>query len=108
VATESWDRATVDIRPAETLADEAQHYLDRLAGDLDNTTTAAAPVQATKLATARINPSSVPAEAASQIAAWLLAGPDRPRAGQVDEAIAAQFSVSPRTARGWRDALASA
>ena len=92
-----------------SLADEAEHYLDRLANDLDPTTTPAVPVQAIRPVTARINPASVPADAAQQIKAWLSTPYTvRPRAGQVDEAIAAQFEVSPRTARGWRDALANA
>lgn len=100
----------MDIRPERTtVADEAQHYLDRLAADLDVSTTPAAPVQITRAVATRINPASVPADAAEQISAWLTADfQARPRAGQVDEAIAAQFDVSPRTARGWRDALASA
>jgi hypothetical protein len=89
------------------VADEAQHYLKRLSTVLDVTTTPAVPVQAGRVVT-RINPASVPADAAKQIMAWLVAPYTvRPRAGQVDEAIAAQFEVSPRTARGWRDALAS-
>ena len=100
----------MDIRPERTtVADEAQHYLDRLAADLDVSTTPAAPIQITRAVATRINPASVPADAAKQISAWLTADfQARPRAGQVDEAIAAQFDVSPRTARGWRDALASA
>ena len=102
--TEGWTEPV-----AITVADEAQHYLDRLAADLDVSTTPAAPIQITRAVATRINPASVPADAAKQISAWLTADfQARPRAGQVDEAIAAQFDVSPRTARGWRDALASA
>jgi hypothetical protein len=109
VQVDTFDFPVMDIRSELSLADEAEHYLDRLANDLDPTTTPAVPVQAVRPVAARINPASVPADAAEQIKAWLSTPYTvRPRAGQVDEAIAAQFEVSPRTARGWRDALANA
>lgn len=98
--------------PVTTLADEAQHYLDRLAGVLDASTTPAAPIEITRTSPAlrsnEIKPESVPAGAAEMIMAWAQASPeDRPSPGFADALVASEFEVSNRTARRWRDALLS-
>jgi hypothetical protein len=103
--------APVVAKPVQvaSVADEATHYLERLAGELDASTTPAAPIEVTSVGPAvpaRVRPESVPETARELIQAWASApAKDRPRAGQADEAVAAVHSVSPRTARGWRDAL---
>lgn len=93
-----------------SVADEAQHYLDRLARDLDATTTPAHPIEVNPVSPAprsnEIKPESVPAGAAEMIMAWGRADvEDRPSPGFADALVASEFEVSPRTARRWRDAL---
>jgi hypothetical protein len=88
-----------------SLADEAQSYLDRLGAELDATTTAAHPVSPAPL-TNTVKPESVPDEAARLILAWGVADRAvRPREGQADALIAAEFGVTPRSARRWRTSL---
>jgi len=110
VATESWDKARLDIRPAETLADEAQHYLDRLSTELDPSTTPATPVQAVRVSSNEVRPDSVPADAVDYLMTWraaLAGGQDVPSPGQVDTLLATEFNVQPRTVRRWRTATFS-
>ena len=85
-------------------------WLDRLASDLDSTTTPAVPIIAGHLdtpATSRVNVDSIPNMAKMTIWAWLTApAEDRAlKAGELDKAIAEANGVSTRTARGWRAAL---
>lgn len=93
-------------RHEASVADEAQHYLSRLATELDSSTTPAAPIEVNSTTPARVRPESVPDTARELIQAWAQApAKDRPRPGQADEAVAVVHNVSTRTARGWRDAL---
>jgi hypothetical protein len=107
VLTPSTDMGTPeDTYPS--LADEAGHYLDRLASELTVETTTAFPLDIIPVspAPAGIRPESVPADAADLIRAWATADPtERPRKGVVDALVAIEMDVAPRTARRWRDAL---
>jgi hypothetical protein len=95
-----------------TIADEATSYLERLAGTLDSETTPAHPIDVRPVSAPPSNavkPESVPADAADLIMAWMIADLGaRPTQTQVNEALAAQFEVSPRTARRWVSALKGA
>jgi hypothetical protein len=89
------------------VADEAQHYLDRLANDLDSTTTPATPVQAVRVSSNEVRPDSVPVDAVDYLMTWraaLAGGQDVPSPGQVDTLLATEFNVQPRTVRRWRTA----
>jgi hypothetical protein len=109
MATEDWDNPVLDIRPVESVADEAQHYLDRVARDLDPSTTPATPVQAVRFSSNEVRPDSVPADAQAYLGAWMLTdASDRPSPGQVDTLLASEFGVQPRTVRRWRTATLSA
>jgi hypothetical protein len=90
-----------------SVADEAQSYLARLNGQLDSATTPAHPLDARPAAVrAEVKAESVPGYAGNLIKAWAMADPDqRPRPGQVDQAVALACEVSPRQARRWRYAL---
>lgn len=95
--------------PVASVADEAQHYLDRLSAELDATTTPAHPIEVNPVSPAprsnEIKPESVPAGAAEMIYAWAASGPLRPTPGDADALVAGAHGVSTRTARRWRDAL---
>jgi hypothetical protein len=108
-ATES-DVATSEaaFRGESTVADEATHYLERLAGTLDNSTTAAHPVSPAPM-TNTVKPESVPGDAKVFLTSWALADEAlRPSAKDRNEILAAEFGVSTRTIRRWAGALDSA
>jgi hypothetical protein len=94
-----------------SVADEAQSYLARLDTELDATTTPAHPLETMQAmvragSRAEVKAESVPGYAGNLIKAWAMADPDqRPRPGQVDQAVALACEVSPRQARRWRYAL---
>jgi hypothetical protein len=102
------DTATEDAlaTAGAELASETEGYLARLATQLDSTTTPAVPVISGHTEPLpRRRPASegqgVTDEARALIRAWALS-PDRPAKGQADEALAAYFNVTTRTARRWR------
>jgi hypothetical protein len=102
--------ATWTVAEDSGVADEAQHYLDRLANDLDTTTTPAVPVRATRVSSNEVRPDSVPVDAQAYLSIWASAtqeGRDTPSPGQVDTLLAAEFGVQPRTVRRWRTATAT-
>jgi hypothetical protein len=106
VATESDVAASeAAFRGEFTVADEATHYLERLAGTLDNSTTAAHPVSPAPM-TNTVKPESVPEDARQALLAWALAEPaERPSAKDRNEILAAEHGVSTRTVRRWATAL---
>jgi hypothetical protein len=100
----------LDSIGSDSVADEAQHYLDRLSTELDTTTTPATPVQAVRVSSNEVRPDSVPAAAVDYLMTWRAAfagGQDVPSPGQVDTLLATEFGVQPRTVRRWRTATAS-
>jgi hypothetical protein len=96
--------------------DEATGYLDRLATELDSTTTPAAPMDVHPVsgppALARSNevkPETVPDEIAFWIKAWEATdSPDRMKLKDLYEWLAGETGRSVRTIRRYRDALAKA
>lgn len=113
VATEADVAESVAILGSQSVADEAQSYLDRLSTELDSSTTMAAPVSGIPVSPAAASnrvakPETIPAGVRDLILAWINAPEsERPAASQVDAFLAAECTVSPRTARRWRDAIRS-
>jgi len=107
-ALDAEDWANLDgLTEDSGVADEAQHYLDRLSTELDPSTTPATPVQAVRFSSNEVRPDSVPTDAVDYLTAWKdasLAGLATPSPGQVDTLLATEFGVQPRTVRRWRTA----
>lgn len=96
----------IDLSEPQTWTTEDQSYLDRLAIELDSPEPVSAVPVSPAPRSSEVKPESVPADAADLIMAW--SGADRmtrPRAGHVDEILAPEFGVTPRTIRRWRDSL---
>lgn len=101
----------------DTWTDADQSYLDRLATELDSPEPVSAVPVSPAPRSSEVRPESVPADAAGLIMAWMdtpngvmvedsgRVSFGRPRAGHVDEILAPEFGVTPRTIRRWRDSL---
>lgn len=103
---EADESAAIVANPAAymSVADEAASYLDRLAAEVDSTTTAAYPVSPAP--TNSVKPESVPDEAQALLFAWATADPaERPTSKDRNEILGGLFGKNPRTIRRWAASL---